>query len=96
MFAIIGITGNVGGEVARNLHWRRNSPSRAVVRDLAQRRRLGGGAVAISRVRTSGTPRRSQPRSRESKESSCSSRRTSIRRQVSLRHKRLPIPSSPR
>ena len=40
MFVITGITGNVGGEVARNL-LAAGRPVRALVRDLRKRRSLG-------------------------------------------------------
>ena len=51
MFAITGITGNVGGEVARNL-LAAGRPVRAVVRDIAKAK-PGQSAAVTSWGRTS-------------------------------------------
>ena len=90
MFAITGITGNVGGELARTL-LAAKQPVGAVVRDLGKGA-PGRSADATSRARISGRPRRSRQHSKESKESSFSSRRTSILSRASRRPTRRPVP----
>src|SRR5207247_9994932 len=83
MFAITGITGKVGGEVARNL-LAGNQPVRAVVRDL-RKAKLGHSLAATSCVRISMMLGRSRQHSKGPKACSCSFRRTSIRRQTFTR-----------
>jgi NAD(P)H dehydrogenase (quinone) len=65
MFAITGITGNVGGEVARNLLTARQ-PIRGVMRDVLSSRDWAQQCRELST-----TPRRLLGRSRGQRVSSC-------------------------
>ena len=88
MFAITGITGKVGGEVARNL-LAANQLVRAVVRDIRKGEAWAErGCDLVDADINDAT--RSRQRSRARKVSSCSFRRTSIPHPTFARRGRPP------